>query len=184
LAKNITEIFPKYVKDFNHNLKKDFPNGESPFFLKELTYIRSVEESKALNKKPGPLMIISASGMMEGGRVLHHLKANIGNPQNIVLVTGYQAENTLGRKIQDGISPIKIYGNDYEVKAQIKTLNEFSAHADQNDLSSYISHVKNLQKVFLVHTELHQSTAFKNLLEKSHPSLPVEIPTMGQSFEV
>lgn len=184
LAKNITEIFPKYVKDFNHNLKKDFPSGESPFFLKELTYIRSVEESKALNKKPGPLMIISASGMMEGGRVLHHLKANIGNPQNIVLVTGYQAENTLGRKIQDGISPIKIYGNDYEVKAQIKTLNEFSAHADQNDLSSYISHIKNLQKVFLVHTELHQSTAFKNLLEKSYPSLPVEIPTMGQSFEV
>jgi len=129
-------------------------------------------------------MIISASGMMEGGRILHHLKNNIENPQNIILITGYQADNTLGRKIQSGISPIKIYGKDYDVKAKIKTLNEFSAHADQNDLLSYISHIKNLQRIFLVHTELHQSLAFKDLLEKSYPALPVEIPKMGDSFEI
>ncbi|MCX6723110.1 MAG: MBL fold metallo-hydrolase, partial [Candidatus Staskawiczbacteria bacterium] len=102
LAENITAIFPKYIKDFNDNIKKDFPKGESPFLLENLTYVRSIEESKALNNKPGPLMIISASGMMEGGRVLHHLKNNIENPQNIILITGYQAEDTLGRRIQDG----------------------------------------------------------------------------------
>ncbi len=185
LAKNLTEVFPKYKNDFDADFWKDFGNrGDSPFFLKNLTYIRSVEESKALNNKQGPLMIISASGMAEGGRVLHHLKNNIENPQNIILITGYQAENTLGRKIQDGVSPVRIYGKDYNVRAQVKTLNEFSAHADQNDLLSYISHIKNLQRIFLVHTELPQATAFKNILEKTYPSVPVEIPSTGQSFEV
>ena len=185
LAENITEIFPKYIKDFNDNFQTDFGNkGEDPFAINNLHYVRSIEESKALNSKPGPLMIISASGMCEGGRVLHHLKNNIENPQNIILITGYQAENTLGRKIQEGMSPVKIYDRDYNLRAQVKTLSEFSAHADQNDLLSYISHVKKLQRIFLVHTELPQATAFKNILEKNYPSLPVEIPAMGQSFEV
>ena len=185
LAENITEIFPEYIKDFNDNFQTDFGNrGESPFSINNLTYVRSIEDSKALNNLPGPLMIISASGMAEGGRILHHLKNGIQNPQNIILLTGYQAENTLGRKIQEGISPVKIFGKDYEVKAQVKTLGEFSAHADQNDLLSYISKIKNLQRIFLVHTELPQATAFKEILEKSYPSLPIEIPAMGQSFEV
>jgi len=185
LAENITEIFPKYINDFNSDFEKDFASrGESPFLLKNLTYIRSQEESKALNNKQGPLMIISASGMCEGGRVLHHLKNNIENPQNIILLAGYQAENTLGRKILEGQSPVKIYGKEHNVRAQVKVLNEFSAHADQNDLLSYISHIKNLQRIFLVHTELPQSAIFKNILQKSYPSLPIEIPTMGQSFQV
>jgi len=185
LAENITDIFPKYIKDFDDDFWKDFGSkGINPFALKNLFYVRSIQESKALNSKPGPLMIISASGMAEGGRVLHHLKNGIENPQNTVLLTGYQAENTLGRKLQEGISPVKIYGQNYNVKAQIKTLNEFSAHADQNDLLSYISHTKGLQRIFLVHTEMPQATAFKNILNKTYPSLPVEIPTMGQSFEV
>ncbi len=185
LAEKITDIFPKYVTDFNGNFQKDFGyRGASPFLLNNITYVRTIEESKSLNNKPGPMMIISASGMCEGGRVLHHLKNNIENPQNIILITGYQAENTLGRKIQENVSPIKIYGKEYNIRAQVKTLHEFSAHADQNDLSSYISHVKNLQKLFLVHTELPQATIFKDLMEKSHPGLPIEIPTMGQSFEV
>jgi metallo-beta-lactamase family protein len=185
LAENITEIFPKYIKDFNDNFQKDFgARGDNPFLLKNLFYVRSQEESKSLNNKPGPLMIISASGMCEGGRVLHHLKNAIENPQNIILITGYQAEDTLGRKIQEGQSPVKIFGENYNVAAQVKTLNEFSAHADQNGLLSYILHVKNLQRIFLVHTELPQATAFKNILEKSYPDLPIEIPEMGQSFEV
>jgi len=184
LAENITEIFPNYIKDFNNNLRKDFPSGESPFMINNLTYVKSAEESKALNAKEGPIMIISASGMMEGGRVLHHLKHNIENPQNIILITGYQAENTLGRKIQNGQSSVKIFGKDYNVRAQVKTLNEFSAHADQNDLLSYISKIKNLKKLFLVHTELSQSTAFKEILEKSKPDLSIEIPKMGDAFEV
>ena len=185
LAENITDIFPKYINDFNDNIKKDFPDPKnSPFLLKNLFYVRSIEESKKLNNVQGPLIIISASGMCEGGRVLHHLKNNIENPQNIILLAGYQAENTLGRKLQEGISPVIIYGEDYNVKAQIKTLGEFSAHADQNNLLSYISHVKNLQRIFLVHTELPQSTTFKSVLQKIYPALPIEIPYMGESFEI
>ena len=184
LAQNITEIFPKYTDDFDSDFWRDFGNrGTSPFLSKNLIYVRSVEESKAINNKQGPLMVISASGMAEGGRVLHHLKNNIENPQNIILITGYQAENTLGRKILEGISPVKIYGKKYNVRAQVKILNEFSAHADQNDLLNYISHIKNLQRIFLVHTEIRQSTIFKTLLEKTYPNIPIEIPTIGQSFE-
>ncbi len=185
LSKNITEIFPKYIKYFNDKFQKNFKiRGGSPFSLKNLTYIQTINESKSLNNKSGPIMIISASGMCEGGRVLHHLKNNINNPQNIILLTGYQAEHTLGRKLQEGISPVKIYGRDYNVKAQVKTLHEFSAHADQTNLLSYVLNTKNLQKLFLVHTELPQATTFKELLQKSLPTLPIEIPTMGQSFEV
>ena len=185
LAEDITEIFPKYVKDFDEDFKKDFGvKNESPFAIKNLFYVRSIEESKALNGKQGPIMIISASGMCEGGRVLHHLKNSIDNPQNIILLTGYQAENTLGRRIQEGVSPVRIYGKNYDVRAQVKTLSEFSAHADQGDLLTYISKTKNLERVFLVHTELHQSMTFKNILEKTYPSLPVAIPKMGDSFEL
>jgi metallo-beta-lactamase family protein len=185
LAENITTIFPKYIKDFNNNVERDFGiRGDSPFLLNNLTYVRSVQESQALNNKQGPMMVISASGMMEGGRVLHHLKNNIENPQNIILITGYQAENTLGRKIQEGISPIKIYGKNYNIRAQVRTLNEFSAHADRNDLLSYISHIKNLERIFLVHTELSQSESFKNILKEKYPNLPIKIPAIGQSFKV
>ena len=185
LAEDITEIFPKYINDFDDDFWKDFgKKGESPFSIKNLIYIRPAEESKALNKKTGPLIIISASGMAEGGRVLHHLKNNIENPQNIILLTGYQAENTLGRKIQEGISPVKIYGKDYSVRAKIITLNEFSAHADQNGLFSYISRIKNLEKIFLVHTEIPQAEEFKNILKKSYSNLSIEIPAMNSSFEL
>lgn len=185
LAEHITEIFPRYVKNFNSNFQRDFgARGDYPFLMPNLHYIKTIEESKALNNKSGPLMVISASGMCEGGRVLHHLKNNIENPQNIILITGYQAINTLGRKIQEGQSPIKIYGKEYKIKAQVKTLHEFSAHADQNDLSSYISHIKKPERIFLVHTEMHQATVFKSILEKTYLNLPVEIPALGQSFEV
>lgn len=185
LAKNITEIFPKYIHDFDKDFWKDFGNRkDSPFMIKNLNYIKSVEESKALNNKKGPLIIISASGMMEGGRVLHHLKNNIENPQNIILITGYQAENTLGRKIQEGISPIRIYGKEYNIKAKVKTLKEFSAHADQKDLLKYISNIKNLEKIFLIHTESKQSAIFKEILEKKYPSLLIEVPRVGDVFEI
>lgn len=185
LAQNITEIFPKFKSDFDSDFWNDFGNkGQSPFLMENLHYIRSTEESKSLNEKQGPMMIISASGMAEGGRVLHHLKNNIGDPQNIIMMVGYQAEHTLGRRIQEGQSPVKIFGEYYNSKAQIKTLDEFSAHAGQEELLAYALSIKNLQKVFLVHTENRQSQIFKNLLEEKQPSLVVEIPGQGESFEV
>lgn len=185
LADKITQVFSQHAEYFDEQFWKDFGNyNESPFFAKNIIYTRSTEESKALNNVNGPFMIIAGSGMAEGGRVLHHLKNNIDNPNNIVLITGYQAENTLGRRIQEGVSPIKIFGENYAVKAKIITLDELSAHADQKDLLSYIGRIKGLKNLFLVHSELSQAQVFQNLIKQSYPFLMVDIPTMGQIFEI
>jgi metallo-beta-lactamase family protein len=185
LADKITKVFFQYGKYFDEQFWKDFGNrNESPFLSKDIVYTKSVDESKALNNLSGPLMVIAGSGMSEGGRVLHHFKNGIGNPNNIVLITGYQGENTLGRRIQEGVSPIKIFDEIYPVKAKIITLEEFSAHADQKDLLSYISHIKGLKNLFLVHTELSQAQAFQGLVKQSYESLAVDIPEMGQTFEI
>lgn len=184
LAENLTDIFPRYTGDFDDQFWRDFgKRGESPFEFKNLIYVRSADESRGVNEKAGPFMVISASGMAEGGRILHHLKNNIGDPNNMVLITGYQAEDTLGRKIQEGISPVNIFGGAYDVKAKIITINELSAHADQNDFLSYIKPIRGLKKIFLVHGEMPEAEAFKGALGKHYPSLPVEIPAMGQGFD-
>jgi metallo-beta-lactamase family protein len=127
---------------------------------------------------------IAASGMCEGGRVLHHLKNNIDDPNNVILITGYQAENTLGRKILEGVTPVRIYGRSYDVRAQVITLNELSAHADQNDLLFYAKSVKGLENLFLAHTEMPQALPFKSLTQKSLPGLSIDIPVIGQSIEI
>jgi metallo-beta-lactamase family protein len=185
LAKNITKVFLQYTRYFDEQFWKDFGDrNESPFLAKNIIYTRSAEESKALDRESGPFIIIASSGMAEGGRILHHLKNNIGNPNNVVLITGYQAENTLGRKIQEGITPVKILGEIYPVRARVITLNELSAHADQKDLLSYIDHSKEIKNLFLVHTELPQAKVFQNLAKQSYPFLTVDIPAMGQTFEV
>lgn len=185
LAENITQVFSQYTEYFDEQFWKDFGSrNESPFFAKDIIYTRSAEESKVLNNMSGPFIVIAGSGMAEGGRILHHLKNNISNPNNIVLITGYQAENTLGRRIQEGITPVKIFGETYPVKAKIITLNELSAHADQKDLLSYIGHVKELKNLFLVHAEMPQAQVFQNLVKKLYPFLIVDIPAMGQAFEI
>jgi metallo-beta-lactamase family protein len=143
-----------------------------------------VDDSKKLQATPGAQMVLSASGMCEGGRVLHHLKSNIGDPAAYVLITGYQAEGTLGRRIQAGVSPVKIFNEMYPVRAQVITLDEFSAHADQQGLWAYMSHLAGLHKVFLVHTELPAAQAFKNFMAEKLPTIDVTIPAQDQSFEI
>jgi len=185
LAGNITRVFLQHTEYFDEQFWKDFGNrNESPFSAKNIIYTRSTEESEAINNAPGPFIVIASSGMAEGGRILHHLKNNISNPNNIVLITGYQAEDTLGRKIQEGITPIKIYNETYPVRAKIITLDELSAHADQKDLLLYIGHVKKLKNLFLVHAETPQAQAFQNLVKQSYPFLAVDIPALGQTFEI
>lgn len=185
LSQKITRVFNTYTSDFDEQFWEDFgEKGDKAFFFDGLTITASIEESKKINDEPGPYMVIAGSGMCEGGRVLHHLKNNITNPNNIILITGYQAENTLGRKIIEGVSPVNIFGQPYEVKAKVIILNELSAHADQKDLLNYIGHIQDLKKVFLVHTEMPEATAFEGLVEGMHPNLKVEIPEFRQEFEV
>jgi metallo-beta-lactamase family protein len=185
LSQNLTAIFARSAKYFDEEFWEDFGNRrESPFSFENLHYVSSLEESKSINKKQGPLMIIAASGMAEGGRILHHLKNNIGDPNNVILITGFQAENTLGRKILEGVSPVRIFGWNYDVRARVSILNELSAHADQKDLLSRVEGTKGLERLFLVHTEISQAQVFKDIAGKSFPSLPIEIPVLGQTFEI
>ncbi|MBI5153259.1 MAG: MBL fold metallo-hydrolase [Parcubacteria group bacterium] len=185
LAQSFTEIFGRHQRDFSDMVMHEFKaRGESPFAFKDLIYTHGVEESKILNRKEGPLMVISASGMSEGGRVLHHLKHGVSNPNNIILITGYQAEDTLGRKIKDGISPVKILGESYEVRAQIKVLDELSAHADQSGLLLYLAKTKGVKNVFLVHTEMPQAITFKQKVGEIYPPLKVAIPERGEVFDI
>jgi len=185
LGNNITDVFKKHNADFDKQTWQDFiNNNESPFSFEKLNYIKTVTESKMLAQKIGPLIIIASSGMLEGGRILHHLKNNIGNPKSTILLTGYQAENTLGRKLQSGEKKVRIYGELFEVRAKILSLDELSAHADQTGLLNYILTLKDLKKLFLVHTEHQSANIFSKLIQEQKPDLEIIIPELGSSFEV
>jgi metallo-beta-lactamase family protein len=185
LSVNILEVFNRHTEYFDQETWHDFGvKGEKPFIFDDLVYVRTVEESKELNAIPGPFMVISASGMCEGGRVRHHLLNNVRDPKNIVVITGYQAGNTLGRKLQDGISPVNILGESREVRAKVVTLREFSAHADQTGLLDYLAKTPGLMHLYLVHTETPQDQIFQKLVHATYPSLDVKIPTMGMTVEI
>ncbi len=184
LTGNLTEVFRTHMECFDEETRDEFiKHGENPFGFGELTYTRSVEESKALNDKPGPMIIISASGMCEHGRILHHLKNNIEDPKNMVLIVGYQAEHTLGRKLIEGHKQVNIFGDAYKVKASVYVMDAFSAHADRSDLLDYIGKVEGLKKIFLVHGEEKQLVAFNEALTQNGYK-DVHIPSLGEEVEV
>ena len=185
LSNEITAVFSKHQADFDKETWQEFiNNNESPFSFEKLNYVKTVTESKMLAEKMGPLMIIASSGMLEGGRILHHLKNNVGNPQSSIILTGYQAENTLGHRLQSGEKNIRIFGEPFEVRAKIFTLDALSAHADQTELLNYISSLKGLKKLFLVHSENEAANTFSKLVKERMPDLEIIIPKLGESFEV
>ena len=146
--------------------------------------MRDVDQSKALNDLPGPFMVISASGMCEGGRVLHHLRNHIGDPRNTVLLTGYQAEYTLGRKIQERREEVPIFGEMMPLRAEVQQLDALSGHADLEELLTWIKPLAaGLKKVFLVHGEPAQQAAFATAIRERY-GLEVVAPERGQSFEL
>jgi len=143
-----------------------------------LTYVRSVEESKALNLRKDPMIIISASGMAEMGRILHHLRNNIENPRNTVCIVSWQAPHTLGRRLADREKRIKIFGEPFTVNAEIATIGGLSGHAGQDLLTKYAVNVKEtVKKVFLVHAEelpalaLMEKLKQQNMCEVYYPDL-------------
>jgi metallo-beta-lactamase family protein len=156
MAVNATSIFRVHPECFDKETYEDFlSHHEDPFGFDNIRYVNSVKESKEINLVNGPSIIISASGMAETGRILHHLKNNIEDPNSIIAVVGFMAAHTLGRRLVEGEKHIKIFGKPYNVNAQIKTLNAFSAHADYNEISTWLSKMdlNKLKKIFLVHGE-------------------------------
>jgi metallo-beta-lactamase family protein len=156
MAFNATSIFRVHQECFDESVREEFLiQDKNPFGFETLHYITNVSESKQLNEKKEPMIIISSSGMCEAGRILHHLKNNIEDPRNTVLIVGFMAEDTLGRKIVERQPEVKIFGQMYKLKARVKILNTFSAHADSNDIKEFVGKMdlKKLKKVFLVHGE-------------------------------
>lgn len=183
LAVNITEVFMRHPECYDEEMYQLFLSGADPLGCNRFTYIRDVEESKRLNEKPGPMIIISASGMCEAGRILHHLKNNIENPKNTVLVVGYMARNTLGRRIVEKHEEVKIFGMKHALRARVAVLNAFSAHADRDDLLAFVKPLRNtVKRIFIVHGDEDQSEKLHDLLkEKGFPS---HLPVRGEEFEL
>ena len=165
LANAITSIFKRHVELYDEEIRREFKSPRNPFTMRQLKQTTDVEDSKKLNYFIGPCIIISASGMCEAGRIRHHLRNNIEDPKNTVIVVGYMAENTLGRKIVEGKKQIKIFDRMYKLNAEVVIIEAFSAHADMNDLDSYVKNIKGLKKIMLVHGEADQSGPFSERIK-------------------
>jgi len=186
LSTNVTEIFRVHSDLFDRETYELFlREHEDPFGFGMLEYIRDVERSKALNDKREPCIIISASGMCEAGRILHHLKNNIGDPRNTILIVGYMAHNTLGRKLVEKWEKVRIFGEEYVRKAEVVVLNTFSAHADRNDLLEYVDHFdrQRMKGIFCVHGDEDQTYALVEGI-KSLGFDHVVAPERGDTFDL
>ncbi len=156
-----------------------------PFGFNMMRYTRSAQESKALNFLKNPAVIISASGMAEAGRILHHLKNNIEDPRSTVLITGFQAPETLGRRIVDGQKRVKIFGEDYDVRARVESLTGLSGHADRSELLDWAGHLKRPPRhVFLVHGEPDAAFALADTMRVQLGFPDVQVPELGQRFTI
>jgi metallo-beta-lactamase family protein len=179
----VTDLVKNYASYFNKNIQRVMQTDSDPFMFTGLHYIKSVDESKLLNYRNEPCVIISASGMAEAGRVKHHISNNIENSHNAILLTGYCEPNSLGGRLMAGAKEVGIFGVQHEVHAEIGSIKSMSAHGDYEDLSQWLacqdsSHV---QKLFLVHGEYDVQVPFKaRLVKKGFQD--VEIPE--RHFEV
>ncbi|MCB9423050.1 MAG: MBL fold metallo-hydrolase [Ardenticatenaceae bacterium] len=183
-ATGIYRLHPEaYDEEIAHFMLND-GHGD-PFGFDMMYYTRSTTQSKELNFLRQPAVIISASGMAEAGRILHHLKNNIEDPVNTILIVGWQAPDTLGRRIVEKQPKVKILGEEYHLKAEVATINGFSAHADRSELLDWVGRMgKRPSHTFVVHGEEEASLAFADSLTKEQKLLNVVVPQLGQTFEV
>lgn len=184
LAINATKIFQSFLPYFDEEAQKFIKSGDNPFDFPNLIFTHTAEESKAINAMEGSSVIISASGMCEAGRIKHHLKHNLWREESSVVFVGYQAQNSLGRRIKDGEKLVKIFGEEIGVKCKIYSIDGFSGHADQKGLLDWIGAFKNKpKKVFLVHGD---EGALKELsiLIDTELGIENEIAQLGQTVEL
>ncbi len=160
LATDITDLFRFHIKYLNEDVRQAILRGDDPFEFLNLKFIRSQEESKKLNTDKRPMIIIAGSGMCESGRILHHLKNNIEDTRNTILVVGYMAKDTLGRHIVDQYPFVRIFGIEYELNAEVIVINSFSGHADKNELDDFVNSALPLKRIFIVHGDEDQSQGF------------------------
>lgn len=185
LASKATEVFRRHPECYDEETYRTFTADGDPFTSRYIRFISSPEDSKRLNSMKGPCVIISSSGMCEGGRVVHHLKHAIQDEANVIVFVGFQAEHTLGRKLVEGWDVVPIFGIPTKRRAQVVKFNGLSAHADRNDLLAYVRAISPLpSKVFIVHGEEKQALSLGEAIRSEHPSIDVTIPHRGTSHEI
>jgi len=181
LAASATEVFRLHPDLFDRR-ERLLAHTLEVFDFPQVHYTRSVEESKRLNTLPGPAVIIAASGMAESGRILHHLKNHIGDHRNLVLFVGFQAEHTLGRRIQEGAERVRIFGSEYDRRAEVESMSGYSAHADRDELRAWVERLGGpVRRAFVVHGEPGPGLAMARMLKEAGVE-EVIVPRHGESF--
>ncbi len=184
LAISATEVFRNNMNLFDENVREEIKNGDNPLEFPGLQFTQTAEESRALNDDPHPHIIISASGMCEVGRIKHHLKHNLWNPNNTILFVGYQAPGTLGAKIVSGEKKVKIFGEEIAVNARIEYIEGYSGHADQEWLLNFVYSFNTKPKhIFLVHGEPEGQKILKEKIIQN-VNIPVTIPDYGEQYDL
>lgn len=184
LAISATQVFKENMDLFEDEVKEEMERGNNPLEFPGLKFTQTADESKALNENPEPCIIISASGMCDVGRIKHHLKHNLWNPNSTILFVGYQAPGTLGYSIVNGAKRVKIFGEEIAVNARIEYIEGYSGHADQDGLMNFVySFRKKPKKVFLIHGEEESQEVLGQKIE-NEAQLPVIIPSYGETYEL
>lgn len=184
MATSVTGVYARHADEHDLEMQAYLDNGDDPLQPDLLTFVRDREQSKELNSRHGPMVIIAGSGMCTGGRVLHHLLRRLDDPSTTVLFTGYQAEGTLGREILEKNEKVKVMGRQVDVRARIERLNSLSAHADQDEIMKWLGNFKTPpKKTFIVHGEPRAQDALKARIE-SELGWQLEVPEHGQRFEL
>jgi metallo-beta-lactamase family protein len=187
MAIDVTGIYRLHPEAYDEEIEQFIVanNHRDPFGFDMMRYTRTTAQSKELNFLREPAVIISASGMAEAGRILHHLKNNVEDARNTILIVGWQAPNTLGRRIVEKQPKLRIFGEEYKLKAQVATINGLSAHADRSELLDWTAHLnKRPQHTFIVHGEEEASFALAAGLRRQQRFPEVNVPELGQSFTV
>jgi metallo-beta-lactamase family protein len=186
MAVDLSDLFRRHISNpsFSDEFQAYARADGDPFGFEWVRYLRSPDESRRLNSMDGPMIILSASGMCEGGRILHHLRHSLGKDSTTVLVVGFQAEGTLGRRLMEGARKVRIFGLEHEVWARVRTIPSFSSHADRDDLRAFIEGFSPApKKIFLVHGERSQREALAAEL-RGRGFDGVEQPEFGQGFDL
>jgi metallo-beta-lactamase family protein len=187
LATNTTDIFRMHPECYDSEMRNFLlnDNHSNPFGFETLNFTQNVEQSKSLNALDEPAVIISASGMMEGGRILHHLRNRVSDSRNTILITGWQAPNTLGRRIVNRERTVRIFGENFAVKADVEVITGFSGHADRDELLAWAGAMqKKPEHTFVVHGEIKSAEALADKLQGGLGFTNITIPDMNQTFEI
>jgi len=182
MAVSATQIYRRHPESLNDALRAELERHDDPFGSTTIRYIREIEESKTLNSRTDPFIVIATSGMCESGRILNHLSRHIGDPRAALLIVSFQAANTLGRRLADGVSPVHILGETYDVRLEVKALPAFSGHADGSEVLAWVRKIPRVGHVYCVHGEEAQSLALAQRLAAA--GYAVDVPTRGQTVEV